>query len=74
MKKSYSKPTIYVEKLQLDTPIAANCVANKEDMQALIALGYFADENCTIQQDAIQWGSSGDTICYHTNVQTAFLS
>ena len=73
MKKPYSKPMICVEELQLDSPIAANCMANKEDMNSLIGLGYFYDEhNCQRNVDVIDWGD--DTICYHSNVQTAFLS
>lgn len=73
MKKPYSKPMICVEELQLDSPIAANCIADKEDMNSLIEMGYFNGEhNCQINVDAIDWGD--DTICYHSNVQTAFLS
>lgn len=73
MKKPYSKPMICVEELQLDSPIAANCVADKDDMNSLIELGYFNDEhNCQRNVDVIDWGD--DTICYHSNVQTAFLS
>ncbi|MGM9627424.1 MAG: hypothetical protein ACI3V4_04945 [Faecousia sp.] len=72
MKKPYSKPQIAVEALQLDQPIAAGCMANKEDMNSLIELGYFGDEKCTIREDQIVWGD--DTICYHSNVQIAFLS
>lgn len=73
MKKPYSKPMICVEELQLDSPIAANCVADKDDMNSLIELGYFNDEyTCEKNEDAIQWGN--DTICYHSNMQMAFLS
>lgn len=73
MKKPYSKPMICVEELQLDSPIAANCMANKDDMNSLINLGYFNGEhNCQTNVDEINWGD--DTICYHSNVQTAFLS
>lgn len=75
MKRHYSKPIIQVEVLQLDAPIAANCIADKEDMLSLMELGYFTEErNCMICQDDIIWGSGHDTICYHSNVQTAFLS
>lgn len=72
MKKPYSKPQIAVEALQLDQPIAAGCIADKEDMKSLTGLGYFGDESCTIRVDQIEWGD--DTICYHSNVQIAFLS
>ncbi|MDD6211721.1 MAG: hypothetical protein PUB22_01005 [Clostridiales bacterium] len=74
MKKPYIKPMICVEELQMDSPIAANCIADKDDMNSLIELGYFADHNCSIIYDEKIMGDSHDTICYHSNVQTAFLS
>lgn len=75
MKRVYEKPMISVEELHLDAPIATNCEANKDDMNSLIDLGYFnADKNCNICEDAILWGSSHDTICYHSNVIKAFTS
>lgn len=75
MKKPYIKPMICVEELQMDSPIAANCKADKDDMNSLMELGYFDDAyNCTIKEDNIQWDDNHDTICYHSNVQTAFLS
>lgn len=73
MKKVYSKPLISVEVLTLDQPIALNCVADKEDMRSLMELGYYTEkENCIINTDSIEWGD--DTICYHSNIQQAFLS
>lgn len=73
MKKVYSKPLISVEVLTLDQPIALNCAANKDDMNSLIELGYFTEkETCGSIIDAIDWGD--DTICYHSNIQQAFLS
>ena len=75
MKRIYEKPMISVEELHLDAPIAANCEAKKEDMNSLMELGYFnADRACKIPQDAILWGDSNDTICYHSNVIKAFTS
>lgn len=74
MKKTYSKPTIIVEKLQIDQPVANNCTADLDDMNSLLTLGYFtAEKNCSIQ---IGEGTlpGFDTICYHSNVQTAFTS
>ena len=72
MKKPYSKPTITVGAIQLDQPIAAGCTADFDDMRSLIKLGYFAD-TCSIQVgDGTLPGY--DTICYHSNVQTAFTS
>lgn len=73
MKRVYEKPMISVEELHLDTPIATNCQADKEDMNSLMELGYFnAGHPCSINTDAIEWGD--DTICYHSNVIKAFTS
>ena len=73
MKKPYSKPTITVEPLKLDQPICAGCEADRDDMNGLIELGYFADSTCSIQvSDGTLPGY--DTICYHSNVQKAFTS
>lgn len=72
MKKPYSKPTITVGAIQLDQPIAAGCTANFDDMRSLIELGYFAD-TCSIQVGDGKLPDY-DTICYHSNIQTAFTS
>lgn len=76
MKRVYEKPMISVETLELDMPIAANCLADFEDVQALIGLGYFGNNDrgieCGAIYDEVEWGN--DTVCYHSNVQKAFLS
>lgn len=73
MKRVYEKPMISVEALHLDAPIALNCVADKDDMNSLLEMGYYTDShNCSIDTDAIDWGN--DTICYHSNVTQAFTS
>lgn len=73
MKRVYEKPMISVEVLELDAPIAANCEADKDDMNSLIELGYFNTEHtCMLDVDSIAWGD--DTICYHSNVIKAFTS
>lgn len=73
MKKAYSMPTITVEELQLDKPIAVDCKADYDDMNSLIEMGYFADESCkTICDEVVNDGH--DTICYHSNVIQAFMS
>lgn len=76
MKKPYSKPQIAVEDLQLDQPIAAGCNADFDDVRSLIELGYFADESCDpLLRITIDGPVNGhDTICYHSNVQIAFMS
>ena len=72
MKKPYSKPTITVGAIQLDQPIAAGCSADADDMRSLMELGYFtAEGNCSIPAGD---GPLYDTICYHSNIQTAFTS
>jgi hypothetical protein len=73
MKKAYTKPSIYVEPIKLDSPIAANCRADRADMDAVMLFGYFnAEYPCQIVKDSVDWGNS--TICYHSSVQMAFLS
>ena len=72
MKKPYSKPTITVGAIQLDQPIAAGCTADFDDMRSLIELGYFADTCSLPVGDGTLPGY--DTICYHSNIQTAFTS
>ncbi len=73
MKRAYSKPSIYVEPIKIDMPIAATCFADRADINALMMFGHFTEErNCTLSMDAIAWGDN--TICYHTNVQIAFMS
>ena len=74
MKKPYSKPMITVGAIQLDQPIAAGCLADADDMRSLMDLGYFtAERNCenTVGEGTLP---GYDTICYHSNVQTAFTS
>lgn len=89
MKKLYSKPLVSVEVLTLDQPIAAICTADPHDMQDLIGFGYFSsDRNCEMwigggengkggkidwDRDG-SWDSTHDSVCYHSNVQSAFLS
>ena len=73
MKKAYSMPTITVEELQLDHPIAAGCDANFEDINSLMELDYFS-ESCKYDVDLVDKPDKWDTICYHSNVQIAFSS
>ena len=89
MKKPYNKPRISVELMTLDQPIAANCTADRDDMLSLMEFDYFTQEkNCSKwigtgedgEGGKIDWNCDGvwdnthDTVCYHSNVQTAFLS
>ena len=75
MKKPYSKPTITVGAIQLDQPIAAGCTSDLDDMRSLIELGYFTVEGaCGIPVPGEGPIQGWDTICYHSNIQTAFTS
>ncbi len=76
MKKEYRKPFIYLESIRMDHPSALACQADEDDMHALISLGYFTEDmNCEFfYRDDMLDGSGNDTICYHSNVQAAFLS
>lgn len=79
MKQPYMKPMIAVEELTLDRPIAQNCTADRDDMNSLMDMGYFNDKyTCDIKtidsQGSIVDSPGLDTVCYHSNVQTAFFS
>lgn len=80
MKREYSKPTIHVEVMSLDMPVAAACQSYSESPE-LRAQGWFvggADSNCTIilgnnSKDGF-FGGSADTLCYHSHARTTFSS
>ena len=85
MKKIYHKPLISVEEMSLNQSIATavNCTANKDDMEVMKMLGYFLDEaECffTITEHGkVDSNFDGvldehDTLCYHSNAQTIFMS
>lgn len=74
MKKTYAKPQISVESMAMDHPIAVGCLANFDDMEALIGFGYFGNNNRGITCTFEYADDGHDTVCYHSNVQTAFLS
>lgn len=76
MKKAYSKPLVAVESLAVNQPIALGCNADFDDMQALIDFGYFGtnDRGVTCTIEYTEGDGTHDTICYHSNVQEAFLS
>lgn len=90
MKKTYIKPLISVEEISLGQSIAATCTADRDDMLSLMDLGFFIEEkNCSMwigfgeegrggKIDADLDGDFDDgynaTVCYHSNITTAFLS
>lgn len=74
MKKAYSMPTITVEELQLDKPVASGCEADDQDMRNLIGFGYFSTDCQYDVDDPKHKAELNDTICYHSNVIKAFMS
>ena len=83
MKKAYSKPQIHVESFLMDRPIALTCDVDRALMVELVFSGYFMEgKNCSMKLlpnggfdftgDGI--ADSHDTVCYHSNVQQAYLS
>jgi hypothetical protein len=74
MKREYSRPSIHVESMMLDTAIAStNCTVSREDLNALQRWGYFAPELvCGIIAENLPLGN--DTVCYHSNVRTVLTS
>lgn len=71
MKQPYSKPTIATGEIRLDQPVALDCIADFDDMRDLITLGYFGECDIPFIDGMLP---EYDTICYHSNVQKAFLS
>ena len=87
MKKIYQKPLIIVEHMFLDDAIAnSTCVRNYNtdpDVPYLEALGCFVEKpSCTysiLPGGGIDFNGDGksdthDTVCYHSNIETLFLS
>ncbi len=84
MKKTYTKPLISVEAMLLDTSIAnTTCDMNKNEVLDLMEFGFFMEgKNCDynlLKNGGFDFTGDGesdmhDTVCYHTNIQKAFLS
>lgn len=67
--------------MSLDQPIAANCDPTIfDDIEILMQFGYFmADLSCALNLlPTGGFDNNGDlehdTVCYHSNIQQAFLS
>ena len=78
MKREYSRPTIHVEVMSLDMPIAASCQTYSESPE-LKAQGWFVGDACVFAFDDENGNNSflgdvGDTICYHSHARTTFTS
>lgn len=72
MKRVYSKPTIHVEVMEMDMPVATSCTAY-DDSYELRQSGWFvSSDSCEFLTDWIMddLGSIGDTVCYHSAVRT----
>ena len=80
MKREYSKPTIHVEVMSMDMPIAGACQSSYDETPELKAQGWFLDSNnCMIilgnnSENKDYYVSGGDTLCYHSHVRTTFSS
>ena len=78
MKREYSRPTIQVEVISLDMPIAAACQAHYESPE-LQAQGWFVGDACVFDFDNTKGDDRflqgvGDTVCYHSHAKTTFAS
>lgn len=76
MKREYSKPTIHVEVMEVDMPIAASC-SSYSDAYELEQQGWFVSaDSCDFLTDWISsgWDEFGDTVCYHSNIRTTLTS
>lgn len=85
MKREYSKPTIHVEILALDMPVAGSCGAQSgyTEYGELIEQGWLfvSKDSCAGTGDGLYFGDAedemaeiGDTLCYHSAVTTIIAS
>lgn len=81
MKREYSKPTIHVEVLSLDTPVAGACAASFGlEFPELSEQGWFVGEQlCGLSYEDADSGVNkvdeyGNTLCYHSHTRTVFQS
>ncbi len=83
MKKEYSKPTIHVEILSLDTPVAGACTTPLSlEFPEFSAQGWFIGaESCSLELDDAsadhvmqKVDDSGNTVCYHSHTRTVLQS
>lgn len=83
MKKEYGKPTIHVEVLSLDTPVAGACAASYGlEFPEFLDQGWFVGDqlchfvlNDSEAEDIVfKVDSDGNTVCYHSHTRTVFQS
>ena len=79
-KREYSKPTIHVEVMCMDMPVASACQSYGESPE-LQAQGWFAGNSgtCSFFFDDSNYNGGilsemGDAICYHSHVKTTLTS
>lgn len=74
MKRAYSKPTIHVEVMSLDMPVAAACDTYDESNE-LRAQGWFVgSDSCKVLVLSGDTFSGADTLCYHSHARTTLTS
>lgn len=84
MKREYSKPTIHVETMSMDMPVANACDRTFGlEFPELNEQGWFVgDQNCGNDYNyfggenggVLEMDQYGDTLCYHSHTQTVFQS
>ncbi len=75
MKRNYSKPTIHVEVMSVDMPIAASCEKHSEAFEFRIQGWFSTEEGCAFDADIFNDRDDlSDGICYHSHVNTTFSS
>lgn len=70
MKVNYIKPTIYFESFELSQSIAAGCKFLTEDKEGSEILDPEIGAIYVMGADGPACGVSGDSICYHTPVNS----
>jgi len=72
MKRTYSKPTIRVEDVAMDMPVAANGQSYSDDRFELKSQGWFVNVSCDfivgLDEEYPTFFDKNDTACYHSNI------
>lgn len=74
MKRTYAKPTIHVEVMSLDMPVATSCESNLEVMEMMAQGWFFTDCFFRKNEAEEEMGAYGDTFCVHSHAKTTFAS
>ncbi len=75
MKREYTKPTIHVEVMSLDMPVAASCEEPGEYYE-LREQGWFVGTDCMADWNVygVELEQQGDEVCYHSIIRMGFSS